>query len=172
MIPIVIAGIATAVVGAVAGPLIFIGSIFTGIIGSIFIGIIGVLGFVSSGIVAATVVATAVAGTLIFIGSIFTGIIGSIFTGIIGSIFIGIICIIGALGFVIFVIVAGSVASKIMASYGGAVPAGSLCATLRSYGATGLSVAGTGISSVTGTAAAIATAANAFVADFVAASVA
>ncbi|KAG0373909.1 hypothetical protein BGX24_011097 [Mortierella sp. AD032] len=118
MIPIVIAGVATAVVGAVAGPLIFIGSIFTGIIGSIFIGIIGVLGFVSSGIVA------------------------------------------------------GSVASRIMASYGGAVPAGSLCATLQSYGATGLSVAGTGISSVTGTAAAIATAANAFVADFVVASVA
>lgn len=58
--------------------------------------------------------------------------------------------IVGALGFGAAGIVAGSPAAAIMASYGGAVTAGSVCAILQSIGAAGLSSLATAITSIVG----------------------
>lgn len=60
--------------------------------------------------------------------------------------------IVGALGFQAGGIVAGSAAAGIMASSGGAVAAGSICAVLQSVGAVGLGVGGTIATSAVGVA--------------------
>jgi Interferon-induced 6-16 family len=57
---------------------------------------------------------------------------------------------VGAVGFTAGGIAANSAASSLMASYGGAVGAGTACATLQSIGAAGLSTASTVALSATG----------------------
>ncbi|KAG0380332.1 hypothetical protein BGX24_008898 [Mortierella sp. AD032] len=58
--------------------------------------------------------------------------------------------VVGAMGFGAGGIVAGSWAASIMASYGGAVASGSVCAVLQSVGVVGLSTSGTILAAVAG----------------------
>ncbi|KAK3825385.1 MAG: hypothetical protein J3Q66DRAFT_327642 [Benniella sp.] len=65
---------------------------------------------------------------------------------------VAIVGVVTLLGFGAGGIVAGTPAAAFMAIYGGAVPAGGLCAILQSIGAGGLSAGGTTASSTIGAA--------------------
>ncbi|KAF9988525.1 hypothetical protein BGZ65_000595 [Modicella reniformis] len=84
--------------------------------------------------------------------------------GVIGGVtaYFAILGIVTALGFTAAGIVAGTPAAAFMASYGGVVTAGSLCAILQSFGALGVTLTGIfGAGGVGLTAAAFAAAATA-----------